>query len=83
MIVGTGKPADYGRDAEAVAEALQTGLGPSMPATSLILAIFRWAVARDQGQRGLPAAFAGVEQSAWTNSNSKAQRSSGGAGTSR
>ncbi len=28
--------------------------GPSMPASAMILAIFRWAVARDQAQRGLP-----------------------------
>ena len=36
-----------GRDAEAVPETLRAGLGPSMPASAMILAIFRWAVARD------------------------------------
>ena len=52
-----------------------------MPASAMILAIFRWAVARDQGQRGLPAVFAGAERSAWT--SSRARSNSGGTGTSR
>ena len=39
----------------------QTG-GSSMPTSAVILAIFWWAVACDQGQsqRGLPVAFAGA-----------------------
>ena len=36
-----------GCDAEAVPETLRTGLGPSMPASVMSPAIFRWAVARD------------------------------------
>ena len=52
-----------------------------MPASAMILVIFRWAVARDQGQRVLPAVFAGAERSAWT--SSRARSSSGGTGTSR
>ena len=52
-----------------------------MPVSAMILEIFRWAVARDKGQRGLPTAFAGAERSAWT--SSRARSSSGGTGTSR
>ena len=39
-----------------------------MPASAMILEIFRWAVARDQSQRGLAATLAGAERSAWTSS---------------
>ena len=70
-----------GRDAETMPQAFGDAWGPSTPASAMVLAIFRWAVARDQGQRGLPAAFAGVERSAWT--SSRARSSSGGTGTSR
>ena len=52
-----------------------------MPASAMVLAIFRWVIARDQGQRGLPAAFASVEQSVRT--SSRARSRSGGIGTSR
>ena len=52
---------------------------PLMQASAMIPAIFRWTVARDQ--RSLPAAFAGVERSAWT--RSRARSSPGGTGTSR
>ena len=52
-----------------------------MPVSAMILVIFRWAVAQDQGQRNLPAAFVGAERSAWT--SSRARSSSGGTGTSR
>ena len=56
-------------------------LGPSMPTSAMVQAIFRWAVARDPAQRGLPVAFACAERIAWT--NSKARTGSGGTGTSR
>ena len=56
------------RDAEAVAETLREGLGPSRPASTMILVIFRWAVARDQSRRGIagslhrPSSAAGVDE---------------------
>ena len=54
-----------GGDAKTMPQAFRARLGgPLTPASAMALAIFRWAVARDQGQRGLPSAFAGVERSA-------------------
>ncbi len=71
-----------GRDAEAVAEALRAGLGPSMPTSDMIRGILRWAVACDQGKMDFPAGFiTGVERSAWT--SLRARSNSGGAETSR
>ncbi len=55
-IIGSGTPAATA----AMPEALWAGLGPSMPASAMIRESFLRAVARDQGQWGLPAAFSAL-----------------------
>ena len=80
-IVGSGTPAATAAMPKPSRRPFGHAWGPSTPASAMVLAIFRWAVARDQGQRGLPSAFAGVERSAWT--SSRARSSSGRTGISR